>query len=152
MENLYDMYGRLGISRAALNIAKEAETVLEQRSPLSGKYPDFSGWVAYEQTFESKAEEKTVLELTEVYETAEVFVNGVSAGRVIAPPYRFDLTELIKDGENTLRIEVATTLERAVAKIQRETKDPMAGFVFDRREAGVLHPYGLLGTATLYVE
>lgn len=42
----------------------------------------------------------------------EVFVNGRSAGIQIVPPFRYDLTGLVKPGENSLAIEVATTLER----------------------------------------
>ncbi len=32
----------------------------------------------------------------------------------ICPPFRFDLTGVAQPGKNTLRIEVATTLERAL--------------------------------------
>ena len=51
----------------------------------------------------------------------EVFVNGVSAGIQIAAPYRYDLSSLVKEGENELRIEVATTLEREMS----QHPDPM---------------------------
>jgi len=42
----------------------------------------------------------------------EVFLNGTSLGIQIAPPFRYDLTGLLRRGENRLTIEVATTLER----------------------------------------
>lgn len=45
----------------------------------------------------------------------EVFVNGESAGIQIASPYRYDLSGLVKEGENVIRTEVATTLEREMA-------------------------------------
>ena len=40
----------------------------------------------------------------------EVFLNGESAGIQLAPPFRYMLQG--RKGANTLRIEVATTLER----------------------------------------
>ena len=42
----------------------------------------------------------------------ELFVNGTSQGIQILPPFLYDITEAVKDGENDIRIEVATTLER----------------------------------------
>ena len=42
----------------------------------------------------------------------ELFVNGASQGIQILPPFLYDITEAVQDGENDIRIEVATTLER----------------------------------------
>ena len=58
---------------------------------------------------------------TKAAEGVEVFVNGVSAGIQIAAPYRYDLSGLMKEGKNELRIEVATTLEREMS----QHPDPM---------------------------
>ena len=122
---------------------------LSEIHSFSREYPDFSGWIAYETSFEGTSGRQTILELTEVYESAEVIINGHSAGRCICPPYRYNLTAFLQDGVNQLRIEVATTLERAASKLNRTSADPMAGFVFDKREKGILHPFGLLGTVTV---
>ena len=46
-------------------------------------------------------------------------MNGVSAGIRIVPVYRYDIAALVKEGSNTLTIEVATTLERAVPTTTR---------------------------------
>ena len=46
------------------------------------------------------------------YEDVEVFVNGQSLGIQVLPPFWYDISGALKDGRNTLRIEVATTLER----------------------------------------
>ena len=43
-------------------------------------------------------------------EGVEVFLNGESAGIQIVPPFTFELRG--QAGENRLRLEVATTLER----------------------------------------
>ncbi len=74
--------------------------------------PLFSGFIAYETTFEVINFEFIMLEITEAFEGVEVFVNGQSASLQILPIYRFDLTNLCQEGLNKLRIEVATTLER----------------------------------------
>lgn len=84
---------------------------------LAEEMPEFSGFVRYENTFNGKAGQKTVLEITDAAEGVEVFVNNISAGIQIVPVFRYDITELVKDGVNSLTIEVATTLEREVFKM-----------------------------------
>ena len=79
--------------------------------PLDREEPDFSGFVRYERTITSTGE-KTVLEITDAYEGVEVFVNGQSLGIQIVPPFRYNLTHYLHQGENQLAIDVATTLER----------------------------------------
>lgn len=89
---------------------------IEVRATTTGDFskwhPDFSGFISYESTFTYAGQQKVVLEITEAHEGVEVFVNGYSVGIQIIPIYRFDLTKYCKPGENKLRIEVATTLER----------------------------------------
>ena len=46
------------------------------------------------------------LDLGGVGEVAEVYVNGKSAGIVWKPPFRTDITKLVKSGENELKVEV----------------------------------------------
>jgi len=46
------------------------------------------------------------LDLGKVGEIAEVFINGKSAGVVWKPPFRADITKLVKSGENDLKVEV----------------------------------------------
>lgn len=79
---------------------------------LAQEQPAFSGFVRYESSFTAEKGQTITLELTDAAEGVEVFVNGQSAGIQIVPPYRYDLTKLVQTGENTLVIEVATTLER----------------------------------------
>ena len=85
--------------------------------------PDFGGYVRYEKVFDLTASETAsdniILEITDAAEAVEVFVNGVSAGIQIVPAFRYDIAGLVKEGSNTLAIEVATTLERAVPTVTR---------------------------------
>jgi hypothetical protein len=46
------------------------------------------------------------LDLGKVGEIAEVFINGKSAGVVWKPPFRTDITKLVKQGSNELKVEV----------------------------------------------
>lgn len=145
-------------SRDYPNFASAEEADLENGMAL--RHPEFSGIYRYETTVSLEnakaneeaahkekahmAEYKAWLCLTEVYDSAEVFVNGQSAGIRVARPYRFDITEALGDGENRIAIEVATTLERKAATIG-------AG---DRGMGALtpLSPTGLIGDVTLKIQ
>lgn len=75
-------------------------------------YPNYAGTFRYEQTLCIEADTKAQLQLTQAYEVAEVFVDGISQGTCICPPYvyEFDLLQ----GEHCLAIEVTNTLEKQV--------------------------------------
>jgi len=92
---------------------------------LAEEQPLFSGFVRYEREYESDGAGKKVLELTDAYEGAELFVNGESLGIQIAPPMRWALGTALKPGMNRLRIEVATTLERETSTLP----NPIAAFL-----------------------
>ncbi len=79
---------------------------------LAVEQPSFSGYAAYDTEIEAQANEKINLVITNAAEGVEVFVNHQSLGIQLVAPYEYDLTSKLVDGENTLRIEVATTLER----------------------------------------
>lgn len=80
---------------------------------MSGPHalPRFAGTFRYETEFEwNEAAIDVLLELGEVYETAEVWLNGEPAGVRICPPYCLEIHGLIKKGTNKLVIEVTNTL------------------------------------------
>lgn len=86
---------------------------------LEQEKPEFSGFVRYEKTLQvDTVLPQMILEITDAYEGVEVFVNDISAGLQIVPTYRYDITPYLHEGENLLRIEVATTLERAAMGFQ----------------------------------
>jgi hypothetical protein len=71
----------------------------------------YSGTAAYQTTLTMTESARTpgrrlVLELGNVRELAEVRINGKSCGVTWAPPFRVDVTEAAKQGENQLAIEV----------------------------------------------
>jgi hypothetical protein len=112
--------------------------VLDNLINLSAKEycPDFSGTLRYDTVFYlENTPEKALLSLGEVYETADVSMNGVSVGVRICPPYRFDISGLLKKGENFLRIDVVNTLVH-------EKKDVSSAFA-------AIEPSGLLGPVNI---
>lgn len=101
------------------------ETILEKLIPvhrIKGR-EDFTGVIRYETTFFMERKAAAVqIELDTVYEGARVSVNGSEKKVRICPPYVFDVTDAVKEGENRLEIEVTTTLAR-------EQKDWLSQFV-----------------------
>lgn len=92
---------------------QEKEVVIPDN--LAAEEPNFSGFVRYETSFYAKEYEKIYLEITDASEGVEVFLNEGSLGIQIVSPYRFELSEKVREGKNQLRIEVATTLEREMS-------------------------------------
>ena len=104
--------------------------------------PEFSGFARYETEICATGDETVVLEITDAGEGVEVFVNDRSLGIQIAPPFRYDLTEYLKEGKNGLVIEVATTLERQAYVMAEE-------LIRQIHKAPVCKT-GLTGTVRLY--
>ncbi len=101
--------------------------------------PTFSGTFRYSAVFtlgDDADSGPLLLDLGEVYETAEVFVNGSSAGVLISYPYRLDIGELIRRGDNELVIEVTNTLVKAQPDFMSRVAQQ--------------EPSGLLGPVALY--
>ncbi len=99
-----------------------------------GEMPRFSGTVRYTATVELSATD-TVLDLGEVGETAEVYLNGNPVGVRLFPPYRFDIAGLSRDGANELTVLVTNTLGHRI-------HDRFSQFM-------LLPPTGLLGPITV---
>jgi Beta-galactosidase/beta-glucuronidase len=69
----------------------------------------FSGKVQYKTTFmlESLPEKQIHIDLGKVMVMAKMKVNGKYAGGVWTTPYRLNVTDILRKGENTIEIEVA---------------------------------------------
>lgn len=100
--------------------------------------PRFSGSFRYETEFDwNDSVSRVLLELGEVYETAEVWLNGVQAGVRICPPYRLEVEGLIKQGKNKLVVEVTNTLVK-------EQRDYLSAFA-QQEPSGLLGPVQVIG-------
>ena len=67
-----------------------------------------------------KTATKYVLDLGEVYYTAEVYINGKAVGKRIWKPFRFDITDYVQSGENVLEIRVKASDYNAMVQRGRE--------------------------------
>jgi hypothetical protein len=70
----------------------------------------YSGGAVYRKTLEIPAAQSVVLDLGNVVSTAEVRVNGKSAGVRVTPPWTFDISEQVKPGANRIEVLVYNTL------------------------------------------
>lgn len=125
--------------------AFENEKIVSLPDDVSAEQPAFSGFLRYETNLEMARGKEYILEITDAYEGVEVFLNGISAGIQIVPPFRYDLSGLVRSGNNDLTVEIATTLERQMYELMKN--DPYAAM------RGLKEPEtgsGLVGTVKLY--
>jgi hypothetical protein len=119
----------------------------------------YSGWAAYETTFETAApprEAEWELDLGTVHETAEAWLNGQSLGAAWKRPRRLRCDGALRAGRNTLRIEVANLWIHAMVhrpeppgwKVLEETVGIRWGR-YGERKPDALPPAGLLGPVRL---
>lgn len=111
--------------------------LFKENSPLiniTGKdvLPHFCGQIRYTAEFEVEAG-SAVIDLGEVGEIAEVYVNGEYSGAEICPPYRFNVR--LKDGINNLSVIVTNNAA------YRE-RDKYSKFI-------MLKPSGMIGKISL---
>jgi hypothetical protein len=72
----------------------------------------FSGTATYYKTFNLKninRDDRTYLDLGSLAEVSEVWFNDQHMGITWTQPHRFDITGLVREGANTIRVEVANT-------------------------------------------
>ena len=97
--------------------------------------PYFSGNIKYEGNFKLEKYGTYLLDLGQVGEAVEVFVNGKSAGCRLIPPYTFNISDILQVGNNTLTIIVSN-------HSGYEKRDWFSRYV-------LFEPSGLLGPITL---
>ncbi len=84
-------------------------------------HQDFGGEIIYKTEFEVPDNNYSTLGLDQVYETAEVYLNGELIGLCWWGNNQFDLHEELRKGKNTLEIRV-TTLLANYAKSLKDNK------------------------------
>jgi hypothetical protein len=99
------------------------------------------------------------LDIGDERDLAEVFVNGESAGILWKPPFRVDITALVKPGTNELKIEVMNSWINRISGDMKLPPDrrfcrtnvlpPREGSFFHGDEAWHIQPAGLLGPVRL---
>ncbi|MFN8346927.1 MAG: glycosyl hydrolase [Spirosomataceae bacterium] len=116
----------------------------------------FSGTATYENSFQLNSVEKGggyVLDLGEVKNVAEVIVNGKNVGTVWKKPFKLDISEAVKAGDNSLQINVTNVwVNRLVGDAQPDVKQKttFTTMPFYRKDSPLV-PSGLLGDVKLKV-
>jgi hypothetical protein len=101
----------------------------------------YSGGILYRRNFDlpgGAGSGRVTMDLGAVSSSAEVSVNGRSAGVRIAPPWRWDVTSLVRRGANSLEVLVYNTLSNHYLTIPTRYRGSPAS--------------GLLGPARLILE
>jgi hypothetical protein len=94
-------------------------------SPLSWTlqgYPYFSGRAVYRKRFElpeSFQGQRVFIDPAMEDDVLEVLVNGESAGVRLWAPYKMEITDFLKAGENVLELRVANTLVNLLEAVER---------------------------------
>lgn len=113
----------------------------------------FSGVATYTNNFNAgKTEGRVLIDLGCVKNIARVWVNGVYCGTAWKEPFRVDIGSAIKEGENTLKIEVANTwVNRLIGDEQPDCPEKITytdARVYNATSA--LLPAGLLGPVSVF--
>lgn len=118
--------------------AEQMETLI----PISVIAPEFSGVMRYEKGVSLSGVSTCIFRPEHIYEVAEVYVNGVSAGKKLTPSYEWDISALCREGANTIVVEVANT----------PVRDARKAFTPFGPEREVMEPAGMFGTIELLIK
>jgi len=115
----------------------------------------YSGTAVYSNTFNYHGQKnKTVwLDLGTVNNLAQVFVNGKDCGVAWTAPYRVDISKAVKEGENTVQIEVVNTWNNRLvgdSRLPKEKRITYTAYPFKMEDKPLL-PAGLLGPVVFEV-
>lgn len=77
---------------------------------------NFSGSAVYSSsfTFKKQKEADYILTIDEVYENARIFINGQDAGLIWSIPAQVNVGKYLKDGKNTIDIEVTNLMANRI--------------------------------------
>lgn len=115
----------------------------------------FSGKAVYSKVFslDRQPEGRVAIDLGDVREMARVKVNGKDCGLVWKQPFRLDITDALREGENQLEVEVTNTwTNRLIGDQQPDCprKITYTSYPF-YNEHSMLRPAGLLGPVAIEV-
>ena len=116
----------------------------------------FSGTATYKNTFIIPSNRKGIyeLDLGEVKNVAEVIINGKSQGTIWKKPFRIEMKDALKKGENTIEIKVTNLwVNRLIGDQQPDVKTKITFTTMPFYQAtSPLLPSGLLGPVRVLVK
>ncbi|MBO5668692.1 MAG: hypothetical protein J6S43_06160 [Lentisphaeria bacterium] len=137
-------------------IGNMPETVDSGRSVLQG-FPFFTGTLVLEKEIELSGTDaagfRKLCWSQFKADTVQVTVNGKSSGWIFAPPYEFDLTNLLKEGKNHIRVALETSCRNTLGPFHTPETEPICtspgSFLTEQDFLGKYHPgnvaeYGVL--------
>jgi hypothetical protein len=145
------------------NLGAPPQITLAGLQPWSANTNDgvkyFSGTATYTKILNApqgwfQPRERMLLDLGRVGDMAEVSVNGKPVGLLWKPPYRIDVTDALKAGENRVEIQVTNEWNN---RMLGDQKSPAAQRVLNSTDFGrsgvpQLPKSGLLGPVTIVRE
>lgn len=114
----------------------------------------FSGTATYDNTFKITSPDKSakyIIDLGDVKNIAEVIVNGKNVGTAWKKPFKLDISEAIKTGENTIQVKVTNLwVNRLIGDAQPDVKakTTFTTMPFYRGNEPLL-PSGIIGTVKI---
>ena len=119
--------------------------------PMSEEGKAFSGSVTYSTAFDWKnGDKQVILDLGKVSMIAEVTVNGKTLRPLWCSPYTLDISDCVKEGENTLQVKVTSTWFNRLAFDASQPEADRKTWTIEGPKAGApLKEYGLLGPVVL---
>ncbi|RLD94258.1 MAG: glycoside hydrolase family 2, partial [Bacteroidetes bacterium] len=114
----------------------------------------YSGTAFYDNTFmldKLPESAEVIIDLGEFTAMAKVTVNGKYAGGLWTPPYQLDISDLVREGENELKIEIVNTWVNRIIGDMRlpEAERKIWAPVNPYDAESPLQPSGLLGPVTI---
>lgn len=98
-------------------------TALKPWTAIEGEaFSNFSGQGVYESDFtldKINGNSKYILSLGKVLESAKVWINDKEVGYAFSIPFRLDVSEFVKEGENKVKVEVANLMANHVRYLDR---------------------------------
>lgn len=139
------------------NMGVDHDITLEQlRSLTLSMDPQvryFSGTATYTTSVTlEKVPHKVVMDLGKVGDMASVRINGKDAGFAWKSPFIYDVSGLLREGENTIEVEVTNRwANRVIGEIPKPKKERLTFTVMDFYKPNApLFPSGLMGPVKLF--
>lgn len=112
----------------------------------------YSGTTTYSKTIHIETQrEHTLLDLGKVANIAELWCNGKKVGVKLAPPFVFDITDVVKKGENNVEVMVTNTWRNQLIFDHKRPKNNKKTWTTNppKKDETKLEPSGLIGPVIL---
>jgi len=117
----------------------------------------FSGTATYVKEFEVPAAKlaagkKMELSLGELRNVAEVTLNGKNLGILWKPPYTVDVTGVVREGKNELKIDITNVWANRIVGDEKLPRDKRVTRITQKLPVPGPHPSGLFGPVQLHLK